>query len=395
MTAHAVGSLSAASTPAKSASHAAAQDPAVAPFEHQLHAARQRGGQAAPEQRSAHAARPERDSDPGRHRQGDTSPPVSPARQAGSDTGRLDNSRDSTSGKNDAVSTAAAEPQATAQVPVPPVTTPATLPVVEMVAGAKSDEAPPVAPDADDKQQDAVALVGAMLALISPAASKVLTPGGTHLSAPAAVPVATDAGAGVLLQAGDVATMAVTTNVAAVPAQLLAVNGLSLDPKNAHDSARADAAPALALPASAPAAPAAPLSAPLPASAGGHAFAQELGQQIAWFVGRDVKQARIRLHPEELGALDLKISMNHGRVDVVFHAQHPGAVIALQQSLPQLDQMLAQHGLSLGNTEVGQHDRGDRRGQAEHTGGVADAAEAHPVSLVTPLGQVGMLDAFA
>jgi len=35
--------------------------------------------------------------------------------------------------------------------------------------------------------------------------------------------------------------------------------------------------------------------------AGSPAFAQELGQQVAWLGNQDIKQAKIRLHPEELG----------------------------------------------------------------------------------------------
>ncbi len=134
----------------------------------------------------------------------------------------------------------------------------------------------------------------------------------------------------------------------------------------------------------------------LPSPVGSQAFAQELGQQVAWLGGQDIKQARIRLHPEELGSLDVKISVTHGRVDVAFTAQHPGAVAAVQQSLPQLDHMLAQHGLSLGHAEVGQHDRGERHGHAaERDAAADDAGEIHGIGMPTPLRQIGLVDAFA
>jgi flagellar hook-length control protein FliK len=134
----------------------------------------------------------------------------------------------------------------------------------------------------------------------------------------------------------------------------------------------------------------------LPSPVGSQGFAQDLSQQIAWLGNQNIKQARIRLHPEELGSLDVQVSVTHGRVDVVFSAQHPGAVAAVQQSLPQLDHMLAQHGLSLGHAEVGQHDRGDRQGQAAGAGSTTldEPGEIHTVS-TTALGQIGLLDAFA
>jgi flagellar hook-length control protein FliK len=148
------------------------------------------------------------------------------------------------------------------------------------------------------------------------------------------------------------------------------------------------------------------LSAPVPggmhvvqlaAPVGTPEFGHELGRQITWMGTHDIQQARIRLHPEELGQVDLKISVSHGRVDVVFSAQHPGAVQALQQSLPQLGQMLNQQGLSLGHSEVGQHGRDDsstpRRGAA---GAGADGVEEiHTISATTPVHALNLLVAFA
>jgi flagellar hook-length control protein FliK len=133
------------------------------------------------------------------------------------------------------------------------------------------------------------------------------------------------------------------------------------------------------------------------APVGTPAFAAELNQQITWFATQDIKQARIRLHPEELGMLDLKISVQHGKVDVAFTAQHPGAVLALQQSLPQLDQMLAQQGLSLGHSEVGQHGREDAPGQGRGNGDDRDGAidEVSGVGAVAVTRSLNLLDAFA
>ena len=82
--------------------------------------------------------------------------------------------------------------------------------------------------------------------------------------------------------------------------------------------------------------------------AGTPAFADELGQQIAWMSHGDIKEASIRLHPEDMGQLDVKISVHENRVDVAFAAQHPAAVQAVNQTLAQLDTMLAHHGLQLG-----------------------------------------------
>lgn len=396
MTAHAVGTPSAVPVSPKGTPNTPAQG-AAAGFEQQLHAARQRGGSASREQGAATQPHPQRDADPRPDRRSDMSPTRPDSRPSDSSAGRSDKGRVGASGATAAASTETSKPAVAANAQVPPASSTSAPSVVETLTDTAPEEAEPAAQDGDGNEQGAAALVGAMLALIGPAAGKVLAPAAAASPAHSGDPVAAAAGAPMLLQVGDAAAMAVTTSIAstAMPAQLLAADGLSLSPKSVRDPVRTDAASALILSAPPAAAHTAPVSVPIAAPAGSHAFAQELGQQVSWFVGQDVKHARIRLHPEELGSLDLKISVNHGRVDVVFHAQHPGAVTAVQQSLPQLDQMLAQHGLSLGNTEVGQHDRGEHAGNGSHGDGVAEIDEVQGPGLTTPVTRLGLLDAFA
>jgi flagellar hook-length control protein FliK len=134
-------------------------------------------------------------------------------------------------------------------------------------------------------------------------------------------------------------------------------------------------------------------------TAGSPTFAQELGDQIAWLGGQDIKQARIRLHPEELGQLDVKVSVQHGRVDVAFIAQHPGAVTAVQQTLSQLDSMLAHHGLSLGQADVSQQQAGQGDSYAAQHGGNGNGDGAANDDAVAGLTTVrmskGLVDDFA
>ncbi|MHA6205506.1 flagellar hook-length control protein FliK [Dyella soli] len=167
------------------------------------------------------------------------------------------------------------------------------------------------------------------------------------------------------------------------------------------DALRAmSASPLMQAPAAAPTvAPAHALT--MNSAVGSPAFAQELGQQVAWLGGQDLKQARIRLHPEDLGQLDVKVSVQHDHVDVSFIAQHPQAVHAVQQTLGQLDAMLAHHGLALGHAEVGQGGRGDSHSQGASPGTAAngDAASTDDgglASVVAPVVKaVGLLDMFA
>ncbi len=173
------------------------------------------------------------------------------------------------------------------------------------------------------------------------------------------------------------------------------------DRDNSLDALRAlTAAPTMQQPVAAQAAaPAHALT--VNAQVGSPSFGQELGQQVAWLGGQDVKQARIRLNPEDLGPLDVKVSVLHDHVDVSFVVQHPQAVHAVQQTLSQLDSMLAQHGLTLGQAQVGQGGSGNASGQGTPSGsaagGDAESPEGGVVASVESavVSGVGLLDTFA
>ena len=265
------------------------------------------------------------------------------------------------------------------------------------------------APVAADAQAATAALPAAMPTLAGVPAQGVVPPGlqagaddmldtkgiGGLKDDPQAVP-APDTGDA----AGSAFTDALAAAAKAMPSNPAAQAGTDTDHGDPLQALNALAAAPLpqAPPAAAPVAHALAMQ----SSAGTPAFAQELGQQVAWLGGQDIKQARIRLHPEDLGQLDVKVSVKQDHVDVAFIAQHPQAVHAVQQTLGQLDMMLAHHGLSLGHAEVGQGGRGNESGQggsssgatasadhdAQETGGIA--AVAAPV-----IKAIGLLDMFA
>lgn len=118
-------------------------------------------------------------------------------------------------------------------------------------------------------------------------------------------------------------------------------------------------------------------------------FTQELGEQIAWMgsAAGSVKEARIKLHPEELGSMDVRVNVDGGKVNVAIMAQHPAAVHAVQQTLANLDSMLAHHGLSLGQAEVNQGGaqqggNGGSSGQGTGQGSSSDS-QAEPLSVAS------------
>ncbi len=139
----------------------------------------------------------------------------------------------------------------------------------------------------------------------------------------------------------------------------------------------------------------------IPSAPGSPDFTQSLSQHVAWLGSQDIQQAVIHLHPRDLGPLNVNVQVKHNQVDVSFAVQHPGTVHALQQTLPQLDTLLAQQGLSLGQAQVGQQHNPQQ--QASHGdggsggSGHADAVDDLAIEAPLPARQLaaGLVDDFA
>jgi flagellar hook-length control protein FliK len=73
-------------------------------------------------------------------------------------------------------------------------------------------------------------------------------------------------------------------------------------------------------------------------------------------------------------------------------------VHALQQTLPQLDALLAQNGLSLGQAQVGQQSAGgdgSRNGTPSFGGDAGEAGGDEPIVAPITVSALGLLDTFA
>jgi flagellar hook-length control protein FliK len=85
-----------------------------------------------------------------------------------------------------------------------------------------------------------------------------------------------------------------------------------------------------------------------------------LATRIQWLVDHDVGEAKIKLNPPELGALDVKISLLDDKTFVQMTAHSASVRDELAQGLPRLRELLSAGGLELGGATVsgGHDDRG-------------------------------------
>lgn len=184
------------------------------------------------------------------------------------------------------------------------------------------------------------------------------------------------------------------------------------------DSAPQPTVQALAMPVAAATAAAAPaVAAPAVASApvlssplASPEWQQALGQQVMMFTRQGQQSAELRLHPEDLGALQISLKIDNNQAQLHFASPHQQVRAAVEAAMPHLRTALAESGISLGQSSVGSDGSAWQNPQqsaqqqgSRSTPGSWNATDARaaaeplavPASLVSRLGGGSGVDIFA
>jgi len=78
-------------------------------------------------------------------------------------------------------------------------------------------------------------------------------------------------------------------------------------------------------------------------------------QRVVWSVGNN-QSAQLRIHPAELGRIDIQVNVENDKASVVFNAQHGTVKEAIELALPRLREMLSEQGIDLDNVDVNSGD---------------------------------------
>ena len=146
---------------------------------------------------------------------------------------------------------------------------------------------------------------------------------------------------------------------------------------------------------------AAPALPPLPMPANPDAgFDDGFGTRLVWMAEQRVGHAEIRLNPEHVGPINVRVQLDGEQVRAEFHSAHAEVRQAIEASLPRLRELLGQHGLQLGQADVGagQPDRdGDtaRSGRGERSGGGGESEAAAHAPAPATVRVRGLIDAYA
>lgn len=133
----------------------------------------------------------------------------------------------------------------------------------------------------------------------------------------------------------------------------------------------------------------------------GDGFDDAVGTRLTWLAEQKIGHAHIKITPNDLGPVEVRLQMDGDKVHASFTASHVETRQALEQSLPRLRDMLGEHGFQLAHADVGaqqQGQRGDGSAMSHGFDGAGDGAGEDTASVVVPASVLkarGLLDAYA
>lgn len=136
------------------------------------------------------------------------------------------------------------------------------------------------------------------------------------------------------------------------------------------------------------------------------AWGATVGDRVQWMAAQNIQEAKIRLHPQELGMLEVHIQVGSDQQTTIsFSTPHSQVRDALESAIPRLREMFGENGLTLGDVNVSQHSS-SQQGDAERDNKPASSSPSshshstHELVDVAPPQQImtqgnGMLDLYA
>ena len=97
----------------------------------------------------------------------------------------------------------------------------------------------------------------------------------------------------------------------------------------------------------------APAVSALNAQLGSPEWQQALGQQVMMLSNKGTQTAELRLHPQDLGSIQISLKIEDNQAQIHFVSGHSQVRAAIESAMPELRTALADNGISLGQSSVG------------------------------------------
>ncbi len=98
-------------------------------------------------------------------------------------------------------------------------------------------------------------------------------------------------------------------------------------------------------------------------------WSNQVSNRIRWMGTMNISSAELKLHPAELGAIDITISTEDDQTRVNFVTSNPNTREIIESTMPRLREMLGGSGLQLEQGDVSHSEHANKNGQDELAGG--------------------------
>ncbi|MFP1724600.1 flagellar hook-length control protein FliK [Lonsdalea quercina] len=121
-----------------------------------------------------------------------------------------------------------------------------------------------------------------------------------------------------------------------------------------------------------------PQTAVLTSRLGSDEWQQALSQQVVMFTRNNQQNVELRLHPQELGAIQVSMKMDDNQAQIHLASAHGQVRAALEAAMPQLRTALSESGITLNQSSVGSETFGGsewQQGQQQSAGGGSSSSQ--------------------
>lgn len=92
-------------------------------------------------------------------------------------------------------------------------------------------------------------------------------------------------------------------------------------------------------------------------------WGENFSQRVHWVVNQSISGAQIRLNPQHMGPIEVRIQMQNEQATVSFTAQHGATREAIDAALPRLREMFNEQNVNVVDIDVSQHSFAEQREQ--------------------------------
>ena len=112
---------------------------------------------------------------------------------------------------------------------------------------------------------------------------------------------------------------------------------------------------------------------------------EAVNQRIVWMASQNIQSATLNVSPEHLGPIQVHIQMENQQANVQFFSAQIEVRQALQNAMPQLNQLFSQNGIQLGQTDVSSQNFGSNaQQQSQYSKPKSSANELLSIDPLTP-----------